>query len=339
MSSSGTPVVGIDIAKDTFSLGLDPGEPGSGPVASPPPFTNTEQGYQQAVTWLASYVEASSSCSVIMEATGVYWEACALFFHQKGCTVSVVNPAQVHSFSRTLLRRGKTDEMDAELLARFGRMVRPKAWTPPPVDMEHLQQIMRQREAYVRMRTEEKNRLHALQHRAQASEEVLQACQTTLTFLDQQIAALEQAFKTKLEDHPDWQKNLDILTSIGGVGLITAGVLLTETNTFASFVASKQVCAYAGLSPMPFQSGVSVHSPPKISKIGNAHLRKAVYMAAVSAIRTPGVFKAFYQRLRDKGKPAKVALVAVARKILGIAFTLIHTQQFFKPDYVSIKPA
>jgi transposase len=339
MPSGGIQVVGIDIAKDTFSLGLDRGESERGAGVNPPPFVNTEQGYQHAVQWLSPYTGDPSTCQIVLEATGVYWEACALFFHQKGYKVSVVNPAQVRAFSRTLLRRGKTDEMDADLLARFGRMVQPKVWTPPPLDMQHLHQIMRHREAYVRMRTEEKNRLHALQHRAQAAEEVLQACSTTIAFLDQQIAALEQAFKTHLEDHPAWKKNLDILTSIGGVGLVTAGILMTETNNFATFVDPKQVAAYAGISPMPFQSGTSVHRRPKMSKIGNAHLRKAVYMAAVSAIRTPGVFKAFYHRLRDKGKPAKVALVAVARKLLGLAFTLIQKQQFFDPAYVSVKPA
>lgn len=334
-----THIVGIDIAKDTFCARLLSAGNNPAPIGEVKSFSNSSDGYEQMKRWVIEQGAVAASSHVIMEATGVYWEACALYCHEQHFVVSIVNPAQIKYFARTTLMRGKTDPLDADLIARFGAVMKPKAWTPPGIAFDDLQVLSRQRDAYVRMLTEEKNRLHALSHRAHCPREVLRMTKAHIRFLEKQIDELGQAFKDHLDQTPAWKQTIEALTSITGIGMTTAGVLLTETLAFSTFVDGRQLTAYAGLAPAPFTSGSSVYHKPRISKIGNPRLRRAVYMASVSGIRFNPVLKTFYERLRANGKPAKVALVAVARKLLTIAFAIVRSQQPFDPNYVSVKPS
>jgi transposase len=288
--------------------------------------------------WVVEQGADPGSTHVIMEATGVYWEACALYCHEQHFVVSIINPAQIKYFARTTLMRGKTDPLDADLIARFGAVMKPKVWNPPGIAFDDLQLVSRQRDAYVRMLTEEKNRLHALSHRAHSPKEVLRMTKAHVRFLEKQIDELERTFKDHLDRTPQWKQAIEALTSITSIGITTAGVLLTETLAFSTFVDGRQLAAYAGLAPAPFTSGSSVHHRPRISKIGNPRLRHAMYMASISGIRFNPVLKTFYDRLRANGKPAKVALVAVARKLLMIAFAVARSQRPFDPNYASLKP-
>lgn len=328
--------LGTDVAKLTLALRLMTS--GSSPkvVSTPKTVENTAKGHQEVFQWLQQQGTDPHTTRVVMEATGVYWEAFALAAHEHGYTVCVVNPAQVKYFARTTLMRGKTDAMDAEMIARFGAIMSPHRWEPPGIEMEHLRLIMRQRDAYVAMMTEETNRLHALEGRSHPHKEMMRITKKHIRFLEEQIHRMEDTFKQTLRDNPQWKQSVDLLMTIPGIGLITAGTLLTETNNFAAFVDAHQLAAYAGLSPAPFLSGTSVRGNASISKIGNARLRRALYMAALSAIRQHSVFKELYQRLRVKGKPCKVGLIAVARKLILVAYALTHSQQSFRPDYVSV---
>jgi transposase len=309
--------IGIDIAKDQFELRWAP-QAAPQTISPSQSFANTEDGLQAAHAWLLTQGVVPADSLIVMEATGVYWEACALGFHAYQYPVSVVNPARVSAFAKTLMRRGKTDPLDARRLVRFALTLHPERWTPPPVEMEMLQQIMRQRDAEGHLRSQVHNQLHALEHHAHPSPEVVASVRRILTTLDTEIAQLEHQF-----------------TTIAGVGLVIAGTILTETNALATFGASSQLCAYAGITPVPFQSGTSVHRKDRISKIGNPRLRKALYQAAVCAIRCCEPFRSFYQRLLDRKKPKKVALVAVARKILRVIFALVKQGTTFDPAYRS----
>lgn len=329
--------LGTDIAKLTLAMRLV--SIGSSPevVGKPQTFENTAQGHQEVFQWLHQQGAGPTNTQVVMEATGVYWEAFAFFAYEQGFTVCVVNPAQIKYFARTILMRGKTDTMDAELIARFGAVMSPHRWEPPSLEMEHLRLIMRQRDAYVAMMTEETNRLHALEGHAHPHKEMIKITKKHVRFLEQQILRMEETFKDTLNNTPAWKRHIELLMTIPGIGLITAGTLLTETNNFAAFVDAHQLTAYAGLSPAPFLSGTSVRGKTKISKIGNARLRRALYMAALSAIRSDSVFKRQYQRLREQGKPCKVGLVAIARKLALVAFALIQSQQPFNVEHVSVR--
>lgn len=324
MNSAINHTIGIDIAKDTFSVRLLSVDKSPRPIGEIKTFPNSSEGYGEMKRWVVEQGAEPGSTQVIMEATGVYWEACGLYCHQEHFVVSIVNPAQIKFFARTTLRRGKSDPLDADLIARFGAVMKPKAWTPPGIAFDELQLLSRQRDAYVRMLTEEKNRLHALSHRTHCPKEVVRMTKAHIRFLEKQIDELGEAFKDHLDRTPAWKQTIEALTTITGIGMMTASVLLTETLAFSTFVDGRQLTAYAGLAPAPFTSGSSVYHKPRISKIGNPRLRRAVYMASISGIRFNPVLRTFYERLRANGKPAKVALVAVARKLLTIAFAVVR---------------
>lgn len=331
-------VIGVDIGKDSFYLKLMQCVEASGQKEEVQSFTNDQAGYESLLKWAEKQQLLFPTTQVVMEATGVYWEGLAIFCHEQGFKVSIVNPAQVKAYSKTILRRGKTDSMDADLIAKFGLNIKPRIWEPPGDAIDNLRIIIRQRDSYIAMRKEEKNRLHSLESKAKAPKQAITITKKHIAFLEKQIKQLEQTFKDDLKNDPKWQKSVELLMSIPGIGLITAGVLFTETFAFSSFTDAKQLAAYAGIAPAPYQSGSSVNYKSRISKVGNPRIRVALYISAVSCIRTNTVFRAMYKRLREKGKPAKVALIAVARKLLTVAFAIITSQKFFNKEYISVKP-
>lgn len=338
MNRSTRHIVGIDIGKDTFTARLVALGESPTPIGEVESFPNSSEGYAQLKRWAVGTGAEPESSQVVMEATGVYWEACALYCHGEGFAVSIVNPAQIKFFARTTLMRGKTDTLDADLIARFGAAIKPRVWNPPGEAFEELQLFSRQRDAYVAMLTQERNRLHALSHRVHCPRQVIRMTKAHIRFLEKRIEELEQGFKDHLDQSPEWRRSVDLLTSMTGIGVVTAGVFLTETLAFSTMVDARQLTAYAGLAPAPHTSGTSVRRRSRISKVGNPRLRRAAYMASISGVRANPVLKAFYKRLREKGKPAKVALVAVARKLLTIAFALVQSQRPFDPLYISTKP-
>ena len=291
-------------------------------------FKNDKQGVNKLLDWLGH-----DDCHVVMEATGVYWQRCAFALHEKGIRLSVVNPAQVKYFAQSTLRRGKTDNMDACLLANYAATMQPELWQPKPVVFEELKLLVRERDDLTKQLTQLYNQLHAHQHR--------QHCPNSLTELINQRIELfkcqRKLLEKTIEKHclENMATDYECLRSIPGVGPVTASVLLAETSGLASFDHPKQLTAFAGIAPAPSQSG-TFNGQAHISKIGNPQLRKAFYMAAMQA-RHHAVFQVFYQRLIKRGKKPKLALVALARKLMVIAFTLIKTKQLFDPDYLSKK--
>lgn len=324
-------IVGVDIASLKFVVRLlSQGTP----LGATREFDNAPSGFKALQSWLKDHGALPTETLVVMEATGVYWEECALALHTAGFAVNVVNPARVKSFAYTLYRRAKTDSLDADLIARFALTVPLKAWQPPSLEMGALQLIMRQREDYITMRDQERNRLHAQERSAQAPAYVLNTTRQHIAFLDRRIKDIENTFKKELKKHPEWQRSVDLLQTIPGIGAITAAVFFTETRALNGFTEARQVIAYSGIAPTQYSSGSSVNRPSSISKIGDPRLRRALYMAALSATRLENSpFRAFYQRLRKKGKPAKVALVAVARKLMVLCFRVMSSQMPYDPAY------
>jgi transposase len=327
-----TVAIGIDIAKTSFTLCWAQSLTTLSAIQT---FENAQTGYDTAHALLTGHAVLPATSLVVMEATSVYWEACACWFHQHGYQVSVVNPARVAAFARSELRRRKTDALDAALLVRFAFRMQPACWQPPAHDMEALHQLMRQREAYVQIRTQLQNQRHAGMHHASPCQEAVASLQRTLDALANEITALEEAIKRRFAAHPEWQAMLDRLMTMTGVGLVVATTLVIETHGLRDFHSSAQLCAYAGISPVLCRSGTSVHQREHISKIGNPHVRKAAYHAAVWAVRHCQPLREFYDRLLKRHKPKKVARVAVARKILRIAFALITHEQDFDPEFLS----
>jgi transposase len=328
-----THVLGIDIACESFVARLLACQPTVTPVGEGMTFENSTDGFGKCLSWLLTLGLHPEETLIVVEATGVYWEALALFFYDRQFHLSVTNPAQIKYFSRSVLQRGKSDQLDANLIALFGARMNPRLWEAPSPISEELQVLMRQRDAYVAMLTEELCRLHAFEHAGHTPHQALAICKRTIAFLRQQIKDIDASFKNTLNGDARWKKLYDLVQTIPGIGTVTAGVFLTETRALNEFSSARQLTAYTGIAPIPYSSGSSVLKKPRISKIGNARLRKAFYMAAISSVRFNPHMRIFFQRLVARGKPKKLILIAIARKLLVLCFAVCKSQIPYQPDY------
>ena len=321
---------GIDIAKDTavFSLLDHVGKSLSNPMT----FKNTTSGFKTAIKWLRKLTKPFKpyDLHIVMEATSVYYLSLAKFFNgQAGIIVSVVNPAQVHSFAGAELIRTKTDANDASVIARFAMAMSPRPWTPPAPHEEAMLSIVRHLEAVKDMVQAEKNRLHVLETVGSSTAGVQKEIRKHIKFLESQITDLGKGLKKLIKEHPDIDENVKLLCSIPGVGETTASAMLTEIGDISRFDNIKQLVAYAGIAPAESQSGTSVRGKARINKRGSRRLRKALYMPAMVAAQHNPVIKKFYERLLAKGKNPICALVACMRKLLHIAYGVLkHKKEF-----------
>ncbi len=315
-------IVGIDISKAKFDAALLVGE-----RARHGTFSNTEAGFEQFVAWLARHrPDPAVPLHACMEATGNWGLDLAAFLHGRGVLVSVVNPARIKAYGASELARNKTDRLDAALTARFCRAHAPSAWVPPAGAMRELRELVRRCDALKAARVQEMNRRAA----GFASPAVAASIKAHIDWLDEQIETVMGEVRSLVASDLVLSKNFALLRSISGIGEVSAVVLLAELPNIADF-SPKALAAFAGLSPSEHSSGSSVRRPGKISRVGSRRLRGLLYMCALSAKRANKALADFVQRMADAGKPPKVILVAVARKLLVYAHAVVRTQKPFQP--------
>ena len=316
-------ILGIDVSKAKLDVMLVKQDQRSESAQ----FENTRKGFNSLRHFLKKRVKGE--LQVCLEATGPYSEDVALFLHEAGYRVSVVNPAQIRSYGDSQLRRTKTDATDAALIADFCRTQQPPAWAPPPPEVRELQAMVRHLESLKTMRQQEVNRLDA----GTPSVTVEEKLQTHIAFLDQQIDDLTQRLNDHLDQHPDLRQQRDLLTSIPGIGDLTAARLLAELPNLNTFTSPKQLAAFAGLSPQHRQSGSSVRGRSHLSKRGSSRLRAALYMPALVAQRHNPLLATFAQRLLHAGKPKMAVVAAVMRKLLLLAAAILRSGRPFDPNH------
>ncbi len=322
--------VGVDIAAKTLTASwLSPGGAPTRPVT----LQQTAGGYDEIRERLLSTGSVPERILVVMEATGSYWITLATTLVGAGFAVGVINPAQAHHFAKALLKRAKTDAIDAQTLARLAELLQPTPWTPPPDIWAQLQQRLAQRDALISMQRQVRNQLHALEQGPVLIPSVRGRMESLIATLGEQIAEVEDEIEQALEMDDEWARSAERLRSIPGVGIITAAWLLVATLNFTLCDSPEAATSYAGLAPHPRQSGTSVRGKPTIGHTGNGRLRTALYLATLSASQHNPVIKGFYERLREAGKPAKVARCAAARKLLHIAWAVGTSGERFNPEY------
>jgi transposase len=270
---------------------------------------------------------------VVMEATGSYWILPATTLCQAGFTVSVVNPAQAHSFAKALLQRAKTDAIDAQTLAVLAAVLPLEPWTPPPAIYAELQQRLAHRDTLIALRQQLRNQLHALSHLPSVVASVQHQMEVLLATIEAQITDVEREIAQVLQQEAQWARAAQLLMTIPGIGLVTAAWLLVTTLNFTVCATAEQAAAYAGLAPNPRTSGTSVRGRATIGHGGNRRLRTALYLASLSAAQHNPLIHALYHRLREAGKPHKVARCAAARKLLHLAWAVVRTGRPFDPHY------
>lgn len=326
-------VVGIDIAQDTFVMTLL--RPDHSPEQGT--FANTRAGFNRLHRML--HKRQAQAAHICMEATGVYYEPLAHFLHQKGYPVSVVNPNRIKAYAQSQLRRNKTDQLDADIIADFCRTQNPPLWMPPAPCWYELRTLVRHLEDLEGDRQRQRNRLHALQHAAHPSPTVLSNLQQQIAWLTEQIEQVKAQIQAHISQYPDLKQQCDLLQTIQGIGALTAAKLLVEYRGFTDFDDVRQVVAFAGLNPKQRQSGTSVRGQTHISKMGRASIRATLYMPAINAKRFNPLLQPFVQRLQEQGLCGMEIVVAVMRKLLHLAFGILKSGQPFDPLYLEKQAA
>ncbi len=312
---------GIDVSKETLDISLYNGEKHDNITIA-----NNKKAF---VKFLKKY--SSDDLQIVMEATGIYHLRIALEAHNWGYFVSVVNPLIIKRYGEMKMLRAKTDSVDARLIAEYGYEQNPEEFTPRSDERMVLFQLSKAIEDLHKTHTAFSNRLESYTHGCPVSKEVGKTYQSMVNKIEREIDKLKKMLFDYLDTHfPDQSSKL---TSIKGVGKMTASMIMAFYGNFEQFETAKQAVSFAGLNPNPRQSGTSVKRGSNISKKGHALIRKTLYMSALSAKKYNPVYREYYERLLASGKLKKVALVAVAHKLLRHIFAIVKYDREWDPQY------
>lgn len=320
---------GIDVAAKTFTVTWTTDRT---TYASPLTLPQTQEGVRALQQHLHALAIPAPDILIVLEATGSYWIRLAVALYAAGFLISVVNPKQVHHWAQSLPRRGKTDALDARMLTHYAWERQPRPWSPPPAIYHELRQRLTAREALASMRQNARNQLHALQQWPVQVASALEPIEQVVAELDKQIADLDRAIAQVLREGA-WAASAELMQTITGIGPLTTAWVLVLTVNFSLCPTAEAASNYAGLIPLPRDSGTSVRGRAAIGRDGNARLRTALYRATVNAARFNPIIKEFYERLCAAGKPRKVARCAAARKLLHLVYAVVMNERPFDPAY------
>lgn len=310
--------IGIDVSKEHFDVyNVELGNR---------QFTNDRKGFAGFRKWIATL---NAHC--VMEASGPYYLALATWLFESTVVVSVVNPLVIRRFCQMNLQRAKTDRKDAQAIALFGSLTNPSSWKPALEEVQQVRQLQSVLEQLSKQLTSTRNALGALVCHPNFSKEAHVALNQVEQVQQQQIRSIEQQINDLMQTH--FAGQMQLLKSIPGIGSKTAVMLIVITDGFTKFNHTKQLIAYVGLSPRIFQSGKTVNRKPHIAKMGMSEVRRLLFMCSFRAIQLNPGCKLLYERLRKAGKAAKVALVAVANKLLRQAFAIATKRQMFQTEF------
>ena len=329
-------VVGIDVAQkelvvsigrlfDDFDL----------EVYANKSFVNSSKGFTILVEWVKKHTVEDIGVRYVMEATGVYHESLAYFLQSLGPAVSIVLPNKISNYMRTLDVNTVTDKTASDAITRFGLERKLDNWTVPNEGYRKIKQLTRERDQLVYERTEIKNQLHAEQAGAFPIASSVARMKARIAFINKQEQAIKEEIQALVVADQEIKKNVALLCSIPGIGELTSAIVLAETNGFELIRNRRQLASYAGFDIKEKQSGTSVKKKPKISKKGNRHLRKAMHLPALSAIKHNERYKAIFASLVAKHGIKMKAAVAVQRKLLELCYTLYKTGKPYNKKYLT----
>ena len=292
---------------------------------------NSNDGVIFLQEWIKSKLEKDAFVHFCMEATNVYHELLAFsLLENKNFKVSVVNPRIVKAFAKSLVKT-KNDKTDAKILAEFCKERNPKPFTPQTKERRELRDLSRLMDNLVELRIMQKVRLQTFNTEAAA-----RVVKATLNSIDNTIAETEEEIKYYYNTYPELHKEYELLNSIPSFGKRVSNVLISEIyKDEYGLYNSKKLTAFFGLEVREMESGSSVWNKPRITKFGSPRVRNMLYMAALVAIRHNKKMSDFYLRLVNKGKPKKLALIAVARKLLVVACAILNSQKPYDENHIS----
>ena len=312
--------VGVDIAKDKFDVCLLKGERKVKKV-----FNNTPTGFK---SFEALLKKSTDNPWVCMEATGFYSIALSDYLHTHEIPVSVVNPAQVKYFSAAKLTRNKNDNVDADVIRDFACVMEPRPYEPPPSWKIELREHMQLISVLERQLRQHKNR-----YDVSRSSLLKKEMRSIMKSFNKRIKELKEKLEEKVSEQKELTEKIAIISSIKGIGDKTAKVILAYLPEVEVFSNSKQVSAYAGLSPRECQSG-KYKGKTKMSKCGPPQIRTALFMPAMSIKQHNTHFKPFINRLKANGLTNMAIVGAIMRKVLEIIYGMLKNNKPFDPSLI-----
>lgn len=297
-------------------------------------FTNNPKGFKELVKWAEKQFENALKIRYVMEATGVYHEALAYYLTDNGSEASIVLPNKISNFFRTLDVNTITDKTASEAITRFGLERKLEVWQKPKKIFRELKQLTRERDQLISDRTVLKNQLHAEKAEAFPNQSSVTRVNKRIKLIHKQELEIKTEIAAIVKQDQELVKKINTITTIPGVGKLTAVIVLAETNGFELIKSKKQLVSYSGLDVKLKDSGTSVKGRPRISKKGNRHLRKAMYMPALSAIKHNEQHKALFVRLVSRHGIKMKGAIAVQRKILELIYSIFKSDNPFDKDYI-----
>ena len=313
-------VLGIDVAKQKFDAALLVDGKTKHKTCK-----NSAEGFETLMLWLEK--QGIQKVHVCLEATGNYGEDFAIYLHEAGHTVSIVNPAHIKGFAQSEMIRTNTDKIDAALIAWFCLAIKPDPWTPPSPEIKFLRALVRRVDSLIDMRSQEKNRIST------AHESVIVLIKEHIAYLDQEIEKIRRQIADLIGQNPHLKRRKELLDSIPGIGKATIPHILAELDDLEKFNHVREMVAFIGLAPKETLSGSSIKGKPRLCKIGHARLRKALYMPALVSIQCNPAMIDFYNRLKDKGKNGKVIVCAIMRKLVHVIFGVLKSGKKYDTNY------
>jgi transposase len=317
-----TKFLGIDISKDVFDVCSADGKHHQ--------FLNSTEGYLE----FSRLLSQGSQC--VMEATGSYHQKLATWLCSHGYAVSVVNPLVIKRFAQMRLRIAKTDKADAKIIRAYAQVERPVCWNPPPEYISQAFEINSLLDLLIRQRTALKNKQQSVSSKSDQFSKIIRSIERMVQCINAQIVAQEAVIEKLIKENQG--EMFENLCSIPGIGKKTAMFLIVVTHGFEGFESSKQLSAYLGLAPTLRISGKTTRGQSRISKTGNTTIRNLLFMCSFTACERNKACRELFNRIVAKGKSKKLALIAVANKLLKQAFAIAKSEMKYEENHMSVSP-
>lgn len=304
-------------------------------VVSSKSFLNTLNGFKDIDQWIVkNHKEKEVPLVLCMEATGVYHENCALYFSERKYNTSIILPNKAKHYLISLGLKSKNDSIDAKGLSKMGAEQCLELWNPMGKFFYELRQYTRQYQNLQEQKTVFNNQLHALEHAMFKSKKMIKQQQVTIKLFAKQLKELEKLMKNLIDSDEVMQQKVSNICKIKGIGMLTAATILAETNGFELFKSYKQLVSYAGFDVVERESGTST-GKTKISKKGNGHIRRALFMPAFVAVKyneKPAVD--LYKRTFEKHGIKMKSYVAVQKKLLVLIYHIWKKNEDYNPNHL-----
>jgi transposase len=331
--------LGIDISKKDFHACLSVIDVNQQvKVKASRKFSNNEPGFKELLSWLSKHKKEESVPLInVMEATGVYYESCAMFLFKGGFQVAIVLPNKAKKYLQAIGLKTKNDKIDAAGLARMGAEQCLELWQPMDEFFYTLRALTRHHQSLQELKTNIGNQLHADEHSIYSNKKVIKQLKKLITTIDKELLEIRNEIDKQLYSDPKVAEKIRLITDIKGLGNITVATILAETNGFALFKSIAQLVSYSGYDVVENQSGNHT-GKTRISKKGNSHIRRALHMPAFNMIRLEvGNFKPFFERILARHHEKMKAYVAVQKKLLVLIYTIWKKNEPFKTESTKVQ--